>query len=221
MKERNELDREIIHRLLDGDLGPDEKKALADRVKAEPVLNEEFDDLLRVVRAVETSERIPAPPFFTAAVMRQLKPKEATLGIRIRDFVLKGRVLRWNMATAFAAMLVFALVLTFAVRTRNAPEETAMIGQQEQEQTVTVTMNLQAPEAHHVAVAGTFNKWKTDTHVLTRQENGIWTISVPLKPGEHSYMFVVDGKAWVTDPNADAYRDDGFGNKNAVKRVSI
>jgi hypothetical protein len=32
-------------------------------------------------------------------------------------------------------------------------------------------------------------------------------------------MFVVDGKAWVTDPKAETYRDDGFGNKNAVMRV--
>ena len=219
MKDGNKIDNEIIHRLLDGDLSLDEKKVLADRVKADPVLSEEFDELLRVVRAVETSERIPAPPFFTAAVMRQLKPKKATLGARVRDFVLKGRVLRWNMATAFAAMALFALIFTLAVRTRNAPVETAMLGQQEQ--VVNVTMRLHAPEAHRVAIAGTFNKWKTDTHVLTKQKNGIWTISLPLKPGEHSYMFVVDGKAWVTDPNADAYRDDGFGNKNAVKRVSI
>jgi hypothetical protein len=182
-------------------------------------LKEEFDGLSTVVRAVETSERMPTPPFFTAEVMRRLQPRKATLGSRIRDFVFKGRVLRWNMATAIAVAVLFALTFTLAVRTRNAPVETAMLGQQEQ--VVNVTMNLHAPEAHHVAVAGTFNKWKTDTHVLTRQENGIWTISVPLKPGEHSYMFIVDGKAWVTDPNAEAYRDDGFGNKNAVKRVSI
>jgi hypothetical protein len=219
MKDGKELDMEIIHRLLDGDLGPDEKKVLLDTVNASPVLKEEFDGLIGVVRAIETSERMPAPPFFTAEVMRRLQPRKATMGRRIRDFVLKGRVLRWNMATAIAVAVLFALTFTLAVRTRNAPVETAMLGQQEQ--VVNVTMNLHAPEAHHVAVAGTFNKWKTDTHVLTKQENGVWTISIPLKPGEHSYMFLVDGKAWVTDPNAEAYRDDGFGNKNAVKRVSI
>ncbi len=217
MKDEKELDREIIHRLLDGDLGPDEKKALIDQVTANPVLQEEFDSLREVVRAVETSERIAAPPFFTAEVMRRLQPRKATMGRRMRDFVLKGRVLRWNMATAIAAAVLFALVFTLAVRTRNVPIETAVVRQQEQ--AVTVTMNLHAPEAHHVAVAGTFNKWKTDTHVLTKQENGIWTISIPLQPGEHSYMFVVDGKAWVTDPNAETYRDDGFGNRNAVMRV--
>jgi anti-sigma factor RsiW len=216
MKDGKELDKEIIHRLLDGNLGPDEKKVLMDQVMADPVLKEEFDSLVRVVRAVETSKRMTASPFFTAEVIRRLPPKKVTMGRRIQDFMLKGRVLKWNMATAFAAAVLLALIFTHIVRTRNARVETARM---QQEQVVTVTMNLLAPKAHHVAVAGTFNKWKTDANVLTKQENGVWTISIPLKPGEYSYMFIVDGKAWVTDPNAESYSDDGFGNKNAVMRV--
>ncbi len=212
-----EPDKEIIHRLLDGDLGPDEKTALMDRVQADPALKEEFDGLTGALSAIETSERMPAPLFFTAEVMRRLPPRKAAIGRRVRDFLLRGRVLRWNMATAFAAMALFALIFTQVVRTRNAPVETAVAPQQAQ--TVTVTMNLHAPEARRVAVAGTFNKWKADANVLTKQENGVWTISIPLKPGEYSYMFIVDGKAWVTDPNAETYSDDGFGNKNAVVRV--
>jgi anti-sigma-K factor RskA len=217
MKDRKEIDRELIHRMLDGDLGPDEKKVLLDRVQSDPALKEELDGITRALRTIETSERMQAPPFFTAEVMRRLPARKATIANRIRDFLLKGRVLKWNMATAFAAAVLFALVFTQVDRTRNAPVETAALSQQEQ--TVTVTMNLHAPEAHHVAVAGTFNKWKADTHILTRQENGVWTVSIPLKPGEYSYMFIVDGKAWVTDPNAETYRDDGFGNRNAVMRV--
>ncbi len=217
MKDGQELDQEMIHRLLDGDLGPDEKKALMGRVQADPALKEELDGLTGALRAIEMSERMPAPLFFTAEVMRRLPARKSTIGDRVRDFLLKGRVLRWNMATAFAAAVLFALVFTQVVRTRNAPVETAAVSQQEQ--TVTVTINLHAPEAHHVAVAGTFNKWKADANMLTRKENGVWTITIPLKPGEYSYMFIVDGKAWVTDPNAETYSDDGFGNKNAVMRV--
>ena len=41
------------------------------------------------------------------------------MGRRIRDFVLKGRVLRWNMATAFAVAVLFVLIFTLAIRTRN------------------------------------------------------------------------------------------------------
>jgi len=217
MKDGKELDKEIIHRLLDGDLGPDEKTALMDQIQADPALKEEFDGLTGALHAIEKSERMPAPPFFTAGIMRRLPARKAPIGNRVRDFLLKGRVLRWNMATAFAATMLLALVFTQAVRTRNTPVETAAVSQQEQ--TVTVTMNLHAPEAHQVAVAGTFNKWKADAHPLARQENGLWTITIPLKPGEYSYMFIVDGKAWVTDPNAETYSDDGFGNKNAVMRV--
>jgi len=217
MKNGREIDKEIIHRLLDGDLDPDEKKVHLSQVQADPALKEEFESITGVLRAVETSEKMPAPAFFTAEVMRRLPARKATIGDRVRDFLFKGRMLKWNMATAFAAAVLFALVFTQVVRTRNAPVETAALSRQEQ--TVTVTMNLHAPEAHQVAVAGTFNKWKADAHMLTKQENGVWTVSIRLKPGEHSYMFVVDGKAWVTDPNAETYRDDGFGNKNAVMRV--
>lgn len=221
MKEKQGFDTEIIHRLLDGDLGPDEKKALMDRVQSDAALKEEFESLAGAVRAVETSERVPAPPFFTAEVMRRLPPKKATLGNRVRGFLFRGRVLRWNMATALAAVALSALIFSQVVRTPHAPVETAVetAAVSPQERTVTVKMKLDAPGAHRVAVAGTFNKWSTDTHVLTKQAGGIWTISIPLKPGEYSYMFIVDGKAWVTDPNAESFRDDGFGNRNAVVRV--
>jgi hypothetical protein len=40
-----------------------------------------------------------------------------------------------------------------------------------------------------------------------------------LQPGTYSYMFVVDGERWVTDPYASNFRNDGFGQKNAVLRI--
>jgi len=214
-----ELNRKIIHKVLDGDTAPGEQLAMIDLIQADPALKEEFDDLARVLHTVETSEPKPVPPFFTAEVMRRLPLRKTPLGLQLRNFMFKGRVIRWNMATAFAATVILALIFAQVVRTRNTPVETAAVSQKEQ--VVTVTMNLHAPEAHRVAVAGTFNKWEVDANVLTKQENGVWTISIPLKPGEYSYMFVVDGKAWVTDPNAETYSDDGFGNKNAVVRVNI
>jgi hypothetical protein len=33
-------------------------------------------------------------------------------------------------------------------------------------------------------------------------------------------MFVVDGATWTTDPHAEAYRDDGFGNQNAIVDIA-
>ena len=76
-----------------------------------------------------------------------------------------------------------------------------------------------APAARRVAIAGTFNKWAVDADKLTRRDDGIWTIDVSLKPGVYTYMFVVDGTSWVTDPKADSYRDDGFGYKDSVLKA--
>jgi 1,4-alpha-glucan branching enzyme len=88
-----------------------------------------------------------------------------------------------------------------------------------QEAGVTVRMNFYSPQAKQVSVAGDFNKWRTDALPMSRQDGGVWTIDLTLKPGVYTYMFVVDGKAWVTDPDAETYQDDGFGNKNAVMRI--
>jgi len=219
MKNGNELNREIIHKILDGDAAPDEQRDMLARVQADPALNEEFAELSRALRSVRTSERMPVPAFFTAEVMRKLPKKKMALKQRAWNFLFKGRALTWNMATALAAVGVVVLVFTQVVRVQNRPVETAAVS--EQEQTALVRLSFHAPQARHVAVAGTFNKWKVDTHVLKKESNGLWTINLPLKPGAHTYMFVVDGKAWVPDPNAQSYDDDGFGQKNSVVRVSL
>ncbi len=218
MKSEKELNRDIIHKVLDGDAAPDEQQAMLGQIHADPALKGEFDNMAQALRSVETSERMTAPPFFTAEVMRKLPPRKASIGRRVRDFLFKGRALKWNMATAMAAAGLTALVL-FQVRSQNRTTETAAVSQQGQ--VVTVTMNLYAPQARRVAVAGTFNKWKVDTDILRKAENGYWTINIPLKPGAYTYMFVVDGKTWVADPNAQLYDDDGFGGKNSVIRVNI
>jgi len=72
-------------------------------------------------------------------------------------------------------------------------------------------------DAESVAVAGDFSEWEPIT--LTRVNiNGdqAWTGLIPLTRGEHRYMFIKDGEEWVTDPFAKTFRDDGFGNRNAV-----
>lgn len=219
MKSEKELDRDLIHKVLDGDAAPAERQAMMEHIRSDRALKEEFDGIARALHSVETSERMPVPPFFTAEVMRRLPPGKASPGRRVRDFLFKGRVLKWNMATALAGVGLVVFMLTQAARLQNRPVETAAVGQRDQ--FVTVTMNLYAPQAHHVALAGTFNKWKVDTDLLKKADNGYWTISIPLKPGAYTYMFVVDGKAWVADPNAQSYDDDGFGGKNSVVRVKI
>jgi len=76
---------------------------------------------------------------------------------------------------------------------------------------------LMQPEAREVALAGSFNGWSTSSHPLTgERSSGLWTIVVALPPGEHLFMFIVDGAQWVSPPLAEDYVDDGFGSRNGV-----
>ena len=68
------------------------------------------------------------------------------------------------------------------------------------------------PDATSVALAGTFNQWSASATPLSREgSEGRWTVVVPLPPGEHLFMYVVDGTQWITPPLADDFVDDGFG----------
>jgi 1,4-alpha-glucan branching enzyme len=72
-------------------------------------------------------------------------------------------------------------------------------------------------DARSVALAGSFNQWSTSTIRLARDgSRGVWTAIVPLPPGEHLFMYVVDGTHWIRPPLAEYYVDDGFGSRNGV-----
>lgn len=72
-------------------------------------------------------------------------------------------------------------------------------------------------DARSVALAGSFNEWSTSTHRLARDgSRGVWTVVVPLPPGEHRFMYVVDGTQWISPPLAEYYVDDGFGAKDGI-----
>jgi 1,4-alpha-glucan branching enzyme len=79
---------------------------------------------------------------------------------------------------------------------------------------------LERPNARSVAVAGSFNEWSASAHPLVREgSDGIWALVVPLPPGEHTFVFVIDGSEWISPPFAADYMDDGFGSRNGVVSV--
>jgi 1,4-alpha-glucan branching enzyme len=73
--------------------------------------------------------------------------------------------------------------------------------------------------ATSVAVAGDFSGWEPSFTLDDLDGDGVWSGRVPVRPGVHAYMFVIDGTEWMTDPHAGHYQDDGFGNRNAVLAV--
>ncbi len=216
----NDKERDIMHKILDGDAADDEKQAIARSMEADPALGEEFTGLINTVRMLEESERREAPPAFTAEVMRRLLLRPRSVLDRVKDFLFGSRVLRWNMATALAAAVIVLVTVIAVSRMHREPAMTAVSGSGPGESVITVRLTFHAPQAHTVAVAGEFNKWKTDADEMKRTD-GVWSIDLKLKPGVYTYSFIVDGKSWVPDPGADSYEDDGFGSRNAVLRVNI
>lgn len=80
-----------------------------------------------------------------------------------------------------------------------------------------VRFTLSAPEAKTVYVVGSFNGWvKGATSMKREGQAGVWIAEVMIRPGEHTFMYLVDGKEWVVPPLAEDFVTDGFGQTNGV-----
>ena len=72
---------------------------------------------------------------------------------------------------------------------------------------------------NEVMLAGTFNDWNVGATPMTDPDgNGIYEATLLLAPGTYQYKYVVDGN-WITDEQADAFADDGFGGRNSILKV--
>ncbi len=74
------------------------------------------------------------------------------------------------------------------------------------------------PSARSVSLVGSFNRWDTSVHRLTRQPDGWWTISLTLAPGEYPYLFIVDGTPW-NDLEDDGRAPCEWGGEYSVRVV--
>jgi 1,4-alpha-glucan branching enzyme len=82
-----------------------------------------------------------------------------------------------------------------------------------------VRFELHHPGARTVHLAGTFNDWRPQATVLFRGAAGWWTRAIILPPGEHHYLYVVDG-VWLPDPAADVTVPNPYGGVNSVVFIS-
>lgn len=84
---------------------------------------------------------------------------------------------------------------------------------------VPVTFLFEAGGPATVYLAGTFNGWEAAKDLMTDDDgDGIYEITLELRPGRYEYKFVRDGQ-WLTDESADDFADDGYGGKNSVLHV--
>ncbi len=184
---------ERVHRWIDG-----EDPAPAPGTEGERV----YREYSRVLSGL-AEQRVRAPGDFVARVMAALPPEpDRGWADRLRR-LWPGRG-RW-LAPAVAGALALWVLAVGIPRLQSGPER------------VPVTFEIHAPEARRVELVGSFNDWRPGEIVLKGPDaTGHWKVTVRLPPGRYEYLFLVDGRQWVVDPDALALRPDGFGRENAV-----
>jgi 1,4-alpha-glucan branching enzyme len=86
---------------------------------------------------------------------------------------------------------------------------------EEEAEPVDVTFEF-AGDGGQIEVAGEFNNW--EPVALTKGEDGVYRITIPILPGTYEYKFVVDG-TWIEDPENPETVPDPYGGKNSVLTV--
>jgi len=75
------------------------------------------------------------------------------------------------------------------------------------------------PEAISVKIGGDFNNWNpSNEFLMERDQDGMWTKHISLRPGTYQYKFFVDGE-WIEDSNNSKYVANAYGGNNSVLKI--
>jgi len=222
---------ERTHRHLDGELRRDAltREELDEVVRCERFIRE-AGEMYRSIEVPDLTQRVMGelPTEIPPKTARSIVSRRATRGF-LSVFVENSlrwlwtpRVIRFRPAYGLLVITGCLLMLVLpSVNSRLLPQTmTTAVGNADGNHLATkvfVQFRLDAPQASVVRLAGSFTGWKP-TYTLQQVTAGVWSILIPLEPGVHDYVFVVDGAEWVADPTAPTV-DDGFGGMNS--RLSV
>ncbi|MBT8397556.1 MAG: glycoside hydrolase family 13 [Gemmatimonadetes bacterium] len=164
----------------------------------------------------EEMRSTPPPPWLESKVMAEIEglPEPGRIS-RLGRWLIAPRPIRVPPLWVGVAAAAVVALLFFG-----RPQPPGFVQTPANGAVVYVQFVLDAPGAQSVAVAGDFDEWIGSHSLEDGDGDGIWTGRVPLQPGVHAYMFLVDGATWLTDPRAERYSEDGFGNRNAILAVA-
>lgn len=219
----------LLQRFVDHDLPPDERLAFVEALDRDPQLRRRLIQLERLVAEGSRLPQLSPGRDFATRVLARAAPERPGLLAGLREWLLAPHDLHWNLAGAAAAACVLAVSVWGLGRWTAPPSPSSPPGEPapavadakpiDSQPQVLVQLVLVQPGARSVAVAGDFNGWNPERSPLREVKEGVWSGLVPVSPGRHEYMYIVDGRDWVTDPYARDVRLDGFGSKNAVLDV--
>lgn len=82
-----------------------------------------------------------------------------------------------------------------------------------------VTFSFRADPNSKVFLAGSFNDWSPTAEPMADEKGkGLFSVSLPLEPGDYQYKFVVDG-TWRLDEKNPEWVQNEHGTLNSIKHV--
>ncbi|MEQ1679156.1 MAG: isoamylase early set domain-containing protein [Nitrospira sp.] len=218
----------LVQRFIDQDLTPEERVEFLQAVDADPTVRRRWLNLEMVVAEAAQLPRMTPSFRFLSELKAKVAPPPLSWWEQLWATVTTPRTFEWNLAGAVVAACVVIVsvaglfaVISPRVVEMQVPAQTIATSTKQEEPKIFVRLVLLQPGARSVSVAGDFNGWDPAQTKLERSDGGVWTATIPLKPGRYQYMFVIDGKQWIADPLAVEEATDGFGAQNAVLDVAI
>lgn len=83
----------------------------------------------------------------------------------------------------------------------------------------TQTFRFTAPDATSVTLVGDFTHWQQQGISMRKDKSGVWSATVRLAPGRHTYRFLVDGE-WRDDPECTMRAPNPFGSLDMVREAA-
>jgi hypothetical protein len=220
--------KKLINPYIERTLEAETTRQVEEHLKSCSTCQEEYLKLKKVVSALNSISPQIAPVELTKNIMAKISQEEIQIQSSWID-QLKRQISvpslsfprKWESIFSFrlvgvtaAAALIIFFAFTFIFN--NLPNTSSICSAE-----VQFSLKLNDTKTHTVAIAGDFNSWNPGDNLLEDSNgDGIWIGTLKLKPGRYEYMFVLDGKKWVPDPNALRYVKDGFGNKNAILEIN-
>jgi hypothetical protein len=194
-------------------MGPDSFiDQIASELKRPVRLDARFDD--RVMSAIENPEVIPLRPSlprpwllrpWTISVPRVGAMAIAATLTAIVAVSVWGKGARTpDVASIPAAEMPLVPVV-------NAPASEYAV--------TNYTFLLASASAKKVVIVGDFNDWGAEGTPMARaSKDGVWSVTLPLRPGRYAYQFVVDDSLRLTDPRVPIEADE-FGTANSFVTI--
>jgi 1,4-alpha-glucan branching enzyme len=82
----------------------------------------------------------------------------------------------------------------------------------------TTQFTFQALTPRQVSLVGEFNNWDPKAGPMHKGPDGVWHLSLALKPGRYEYRFFAD-ELWCDDPAAEQKTANSLGTENCVRIV--